>query len=408
MATLFATGPGQLPVGGKIDPNFVPVYSQLTGFVDASGNPTTDTTQSPVFNGNTINLFGLQVPRHFVTPSTQQWNLLLEHSLPANWVAELGYVGTKGTHLRETRDAIQAVDATVTPVTLTATDGSTFVVNQNSLANVNARSRALGLGAGGYQLFANDANSIYHSLQATLSHRFRSGFHFQAAYTFSHAIDETSTGNTAFNSAVNDQTSLRDSRGLSDFDRTHRLTINYYYQLPALQDSGAFVRRVLGSWFVSGITTFQSGTPFTVIDSNAGGAFGLLGTGTPTTPDLVTSISDAQTHGSIQDRLNGFLNINAFAPAPVVGVDGTEGFGTLGRNRFRGPRQQNWDFTLGKVFHMTERQQLRFTSDFFNLFNHPNFSNPAFLDIESPSNFGQIVTTTGTPRLIQFSARYAF
>jgi hypothetical protein len=207
---------------------------------------------------------------------------------------------------------------------------------------------------------------------------------------------------------VNDQTSLRDSRGLSDFDRTHRLSINYYYQLPALQDSGAFMRRVLGSWFVSGITTFQSGTPFTVIDSNAGGAFGLLGTGTPTTPDLATSISDAQTHGSIQDRLNGFLNIGAFAPAPVVGVDGTEGFGNLGRNRFRGPRQQNWDFTLGKVFHMTERQQLRFTSDFFNLFNHPNFSNPAFLDIESPSNFGQIVTTTGTPRLIQFSARYAF
>jgi hypothetical protein len=106
--------------------------------------------------------------------------------------------------------------------------------------------------------------------------------------------------------------------------------------------------------------------------------------------------------------LNDYVNINAFAPAAAIGPDGATGFGNLGRNTFRGPFQQNWDFSAGKVVAVTERQRLRITADFFNFFNHPNFANPAFLDIESPSNFGQITSTVGTPRLVQFSAKYSF
>ena len=90
----------------------------------------------------------------------------------------------------------------------------------------------------------------------------------------------------------------------------------------------------------------------------------------------------------------------------------TTGFGNLGRNTYRGPGQQNWDFSLIKNFKLTERQSLRFTTDFFNLWNHPNFANPATTDVESiglaNSPFGKITSTLGTPRLIQFSLRYAF
>jgi hypothetical protein len=106
--------------------------------------------------------------------------------------------------------------------------------------------------------------------------------------------------------------------------------------------------------------------------------------------------------------LNGYVNIAAFVPALPIGPDGSTGFGNLGRNTFRGPVQQNWDFSAGKSFAVTERQAFRITADFFNLFNHPNFANPAFLDIENPSNFGQITSTVGTPRLVQFSAKYSF
>jgi hypothetical protein len=407
MATLFATGPGQLPKGGVIDPNFVPVYSQVTGF------PGGDTTQSPTFSGNSVNLFGLEVPSHFVVPSTQQWNLSLQQDLGAGWIAEVAYVGTKGTHLRETRDAIQPYDVRNQPLTITGTGGATYTITENTLANINARSRALGLGASGYQLFADDANSNYHALQATATHRFQNGLEFQAAYTWAKSIDETSTGNTAFNSAVNDQTSLRDSYGLSDFDRNQRLIFHYVYVLPFLLHAHGLEKLALAGWTLSGITTFQSGTPFTVLDSGAASAFGLNGTGTPTTAQLVGTVAQGLSHGSLHRRLNGYLNPANFTFAPAIGPDGSTGFGNLGRNTYRGPHQQNWDASLAKTFSITERQQFRFTADFFNIWNHPVFSSPAVTDIETYSAtavnpFGVITSTQGSPRLIQFSARYAF
>ena len=81
---------------------------------------------------------------------------------------------------------------------------------------------------------------------------------------------------------------------------------------------------------------------------------------------------------------------------------------TLPRNCVIGPKQTNIDFTIGKTFKLTERQSLRFRTDFFNLFNHPSFANPSATDIESPSSFSQITSVVGTPRLIQFSLKYAF
>jgi len=84
------------------------------------------------------------------------------------------------------------------------------------------------------------------------------------------------------------------------------------------------------------------------------------------------------------------------------------GFGDLGRNIYRGPHQQNWDFSLIKNIRLTERQNVRFTTDFFNIWNHENFANPVATDVESPGNFGVITSSKGVPRLIQFSLRYSF
>jgi len=94
-------------------------------------------------------------------------------------------------------------------------------------------------------------------------------------------------------------------------------------------------------------------------------------------------------------------------------------FGNLGRNTFRGPYQQNWDFSLLKNFRLTERFSLRFATDFFNIWNHANFANPPINDVETITHdtlnnptkdgpFGKIFSTVGTPRLIQFSLRLAF
>ena len=119
---------------------------------------------------------------------------------------------------------------------------------------------------------------------------------------------------------------------------------------------------------------------------------------------------------------------NGGTAVPGGGILTPPAFGTIGdtgRNVFRGPAQQNWDFSLIKNFKITERQQLRFTTDFFNIWNHANFANPTVTDVETifcspgangcPANginpatpFGKITGTLGTPRLIQFSLRYAF
>ena len=126
-------------------------------------------------------------------------------------------------------------------------------------------------------------------------------------------------------------------------------------------------------------------------------------------------------------RLNGYLNVANFAPAPLLypaecASDAnfcTTNFGVLGRNTYRGPYQQNWDFSLIKNFQFGERFNLRFTTDFFNIFNHANFANPAINDVETITHdssgnptfggpFGKIFSTLGTPRLIQFSLKLAF
>ena len=420
LANFFLTAPNALPQGGVLDPNFVPCLGVFDGFVNndptnfpnyscASGSPGVVPSQF---------LFGLTVPRHFIAPNTQQWNLTLQRALGRQWVFEVGYIGTHAVHLRETRTSIQARLASPSnPIVLTDTNGNQFTITTNTTSNGPARSNNAGInGYNGFQLFADDAYSHYHSLQTTLSRRWGAGY-FQAAYTFSKSTDATSSGNTALNTAFNDESTLDASRGLSDFDRPHRFVVSYRYDLPWFSKADGWKHAVLADWAISGITIFQSGTPFSVTDSAAGSAF--LGPGlTPLTlgAELAPggSISAGRTSGSIQDRVNnGYLNLANFTTAPLVpasqGGDGVVTFfGNLARNIYRGPFQQNWDFSLIKNIKITERQQLRFTSDFFNIWNHANFANPALNDVENPGAFGKIFSTVGTPRLIQFSLRYAF
>ena len=426
MADVFAVGTGRLPTGGVIDPAFIPVYSQFLGFADCTtGTPTLNTTTGcavfdngqpnafGVFGGNSINLFGLEVPRHFVSPSTQQWNLSIQRQLPGNWVLEVGYVGTKGTHLRETRDAIQPFDARTHPVTITAKDGTPYLITENTFFNANARSRALGLATQNYQIFAGDAWSTYHSLQLTASHRFSKSLYFQAAYTWSKALDATSSGNTAFNTAFNDQTNLRDSYGPADFDRTHRLVISYNWDLPFFSGRQGVVGALFGRWALSGITTFQSGTPFTVIDAAGGTGFNLSSPNTSTaTLNPGFTLSSTQTSGSVESRIDDWFKVDAnnfplgISGAPIIGPDGETGFGNLGRNSFRGPFQQNWDVSIGKNFRIAENKNFKFSADFFNIWNHPIFASPN--NIFNGLGFGAITSTKGTPRLIQLAGRFSF
>jgi hypothetical protein len=430
LATFFSAAPlpgcpnpnvNALPAAGTLDPNFVPCLGQIQDF------PGGDITQFPDYacaSGSpgvipSHFLFGLVVPRKFVAPNTQQWNLTLQRSLGRNWVLEVGYIGSHAVHLRETRTIGAKLATPDKPILLTAPDGTPLPpITLSTVANGVARSPNPGINDyGGMQLFADDAYSHYHSLQTTVTRRWGSGY-FQAAYTFSRSTDATSTGNTALNSAFNDESTLDGSRGLSDFDRTHRFVVSYRYELPFFKDAEGWRRAAFSGWALSGITIFQSGTPFSVLDNSAGFAYiGGLQAGVAGA-ELASggSIAAGLTHGDIRDRVNnGYLNRDNFDFAPVADPVGcainadacTTAWGNLGRNIYRGPFQQNWDFSILKNFRITERQELRFTSDFFNIWNHANFANPSSTEISSPA-FGRIFSTVGTPRLIQFSLRYSF
>ncbi|MBI3474882.1 MAG: TonB-dependent receptor [Acidobacteria bacterium] len=417
--------PNGLPAASTkiIDPNFLPCLGTIQNFPDG------DTTQFPNIGCAAGSpgvvpsqfLFALAVPRHFVAPHTQQWNLTMQRDLGKNWVLEVGYIGTHAIHLRETRTNVQARLATAAnPLTIQTLDGPATITSSTA-ANGPARSTLTGVnGYSGMQLFANDAYSHYHSFQTTLSRRWGAGY-FQSAYTFARSTDATSSGNTALNTAFNDESDLRFSRGLSDYDRKHRLTVSYRYELPFFSSATGAKRWILADWAISGITIFQSGTPFSVTDSGAGTAYLGAGLASATLGAQLAdggSIGAGRTSGDIHDRLDQYLNPANFVPAPPADPAGcnadptgaacTTSFGNLGRNIYRGPFQQNWDFSLIKNFRIGEKQSLRFTADFFNIWNHANFSSPTLNDVENPGAFGKIFSTVGTPRLVQLQLRYSF
>ncbi|MBI4474942.1 MAG: TonB-dependent receptor plug, partial [Acidobacteria bacterium] len=162
---------------------------------------------------------------------------------------------------------------------------------------------------------------------------------------------------------------------------------------------------VLGGWSLSGVTTIQSGLPFSVTDSRAGNIFG-ASSYAQFAPGK--SASDAKLSGRTQDRLNRYFNTSVFGLPPAIGNG--FGFGNSGRSILRGPGQTNFDMALRKSFKvggMNENGKLEFRSEFFNILNHAQFGLPGNA-VTNASSFGVISSTVVSPRIIQFALKYSF
>ena len=297
----------------------------------------------------------------------------------------------------------------------------------NSVANADDRVPFIGLTPAQLRL-QSSGNSIYNSLQVTLKKDLSHGFQFLAAYTFSKSIDDAGDSLGAaiaggFGSPLlgqlvyNDQNNAAAQRGVSDFDRTHRLVLNYTWSLPRLSRNDAMGKLVNG-WAFSGIMTFQSGLPFSIMDSAAGTLFGPATIYTTANLAPGTTLGDAGRTGSVSSRINEFFNTSAFVPAPFVPdgglIDGkypVSGggtiFGNLGRNILRGPDQQDFDIAAIKTTTLTDRVNLIFRWEIFNLLNRPNFANPSN-DVSTPSTFGVISALTVNPRIMQYALKLQF
>ncbi len=256
------------------------------------------------------------------------------------------------------------------------------------------------------------------------------GLQFLAAYTFSKSIDDAGDSLGAaigggFGIPIlgqlvyNDQNNVAGQRGVSDFDRTHRLVISGTWNAPGPEHATSAVVQKLGNgWSISGIVTLQSGLPFSILDSAAGTLFGPATI--YTTADLApgATLGDAGRSGSVSSRVNEFFNPKAFIPAPFVPdgglIDGkypVSGggtiFGNLGRNILRGPDQRVGDIAVIKTTPLTERVDLIFRWEVFNVLNRPNFANPSN-DVSTPSTFGVISALTVNPRIIQYALKLEF
>jgi hypothetical protein len=332
-------------------------------------------------------------------------------------------VGTKGTRLRSTFDPDQPALASPShPIVVTcpsncangAPDGTKYTITENTQANSPARVPFLGINPSAFEAFYPNSDSHYASLQATVSHRFSKGLYFQSAYTYAKSIDDVSTASVAFLTRVNDQNNAADSRGLSDFDHRQRFVTSFNYALPFFATSNDAMGYALGGWEVNSVIVAETGSPITIADGNSGVNYNLASFPVGTAnfaPGF--NCSNAQNRGSQAAKIANWVNPAAYVPAPLVPFDGdgTEGFGDSPRNCIIGPNQVNVDFTVGKTFKIGERQDLRFRTEFFNIFNHPSFQNPQFTgtaNVQAGSGIAQITQTNGTPRLIQFSLKYSF
>lgn len=451
LANLFqpsATFPGIPPLGANPTQTYAPTPALFGGFFDfgvppfcpATFNSATDNPDQCIaaYSGNVNSLIQLVVPLHWVEGTTQQWNLTIQRELGHDWYAEVGYVGTKGTHLRSTYDPGQAaIASTSNPITIPIKTGAAGlgatacppaqVVGTNcqiidtTAENASARAPYQGIAPADLEDFAPNSDSHYNGLQVTVSHRFSKGLYWQSAYTWSKSIDDVSTASVAFLTRVNDQTNARASRGVSDFDKRNRFVTSATYSLPFFTASHGLTNGALAGWEVSGVATLQSGSPFSIFDPAGGSAYALASPSATATFAPGFSCTNAASSGSTSARIANWVNPAAFSPDPAAPTlssgkasDATI-YGNTPRNCVVGPSQKNMDLTLGKTFKLGERESLRFRSDFFNLFNHPSFANPQLVNNDGGavgstpgSGNAPLTATVGTSRLIQFSLKLSF
>ncbi len=310
----------------------------------------------------------------YPTSYTQQYNFGIQHSFARSVVADVSYVGTRGTHLSDTRNINQPLPA-----------GAAQVLAKT--ANVNQVRPYLGYAA--INEYYNGANSSYNALQASLRSDVWHGLTLQASYTYSHAIDDVD-GDVPGNAHQNSYAAYLEY-GNSGYDRTQTLILSYVYNIPE-PSSQRVVRAIAGNWQLSGISTFETGVPIniTLPGDNAG-----IG-GAPYRPNLVGN--PAIGGGSRQV----WFNPAAFAqPAPGL-------FGNAGRNIVRGAGINNTDASLFRNFPgilKVESSGLQIRAEFYNVFNHTNFS--SFGTTFGSPNFGQ-ATAARDPRTIQLGARLYF
>jgi Carboxypeptidase regulatory-like domain/TonB dependent receptor len=348
-----------------------------------------------------------QLQNKFAMPYTQAWNFGFQRQFKGNMLFEADYVGSKSTNLLRVIDgqmtsvdrvnAILGLTPAENPIdpnnpTLNFLDGvlnfAFFQVGTNvSIGQSNYN-------AGQFRITKNLTNSRWGLGQ------------IQAAYTYSHSIDNAPD---PIDAQAGERSFPRDSsgfagglgaeRGNSGFDVRHRFVGNMVYELPFRFDNSV-AKAALGNWTISGIWTWQSGSPYTIF-----GFTDSAGTGLGQRANFLGGDINARSSGEQTQTGPDVTLFGTPLPCNTCSIQARQG--STGRNAFYGPSYNNTDFSLIKRFPFGGEGRYRFTvrADFFNLFNHTNFAKP--VNTISSANFG-FSTDTFASRRIQFVGRFDF
>jgi hypothetical protein len=345
------------------------------GFQSTGGqSPFTPTTfvQNPKAPSSATFTTPFSVPasfsRNFKLGITQSWTASIEQQLFSQYALHLAYVGSQSYHQTTKVD-----------------------MNPGIYADGNARST--------YPLFSSvivdtpAGTASYHSLQIGMERRMVKGLQFQSNFTWSKAIDLSSSGNISFGGELGDPFDYAWDRGISDLNIPLSWVSNFVYVTPTLDRSNGFLKNALGAWELSTIWSLQSGRPFSVSGGNGNDSSGSLQGGDRA--DLTGKPFNVR-QGSKSQWLNEYFNKAAFAP----NLPGT--FGDSGRNLLKGPGIDTADVAVIKNWKAAERYGLQFRWEMFNAFNHASFANPNSDSSPTNGSEGQISSIGPiAPRVMQ-------
>lgn len=310
------------------------------------------------------------VDHNYRNSYVQSWNLNIQRELRQNVAVTAGYFGSKGTHLRISRNINQPIDGVRPFLRLS---NSSPVLAGTSLGNIIQ--------------IEGSSNSSYNALWATFSKRLSRNLQLDASYTWSKSIDYNSLSSPPTVVTVQDSYDLRRDRGLSDYDARHRAVLYAIYDLPFKRN------RLVDGWRFAVIMQAQSGNPVNIITSNST----LTGVANTVRPDVVGPV---ETLGNVER----WFDTGRFTAVPQ--------FGYLGRNVIVGPGFSNIDFSVVKNTKLDETRELQFRAEVFDVFNRANFGQPG--RVVGSATFGQITNTrfptgdSGSSRQLQFGLKFIF
>lgn len=429
---------GQPPFGAVT--NFYPSdFTGLSGFVADPYTPFGQQNPFPFASAGKVGTF--QVPKmpyaylvnpHFRSPYAQNFNFGFQYQLTRDTMLEAVYVGSLSRKAIATNEVNFPSLATLQQQY--ADSGFDPAAINPECARPLAACDANGNPTGAQAIYSNfsNTNSSSHQFQLTLEKRMGHGLSLRGAYTLAKTID-TSSGFRARSSTYTDPLNPAFDKGLSDFDATHRLVLSWTWMLPfdkPFRSGNRFLRVATGGWAVNGITTFQSGNPFTIYSNNNSSELNNY-LDRPDVAGPVKIFKNPRQLQTLSGDCGGGTGNFYFDPGnlmctvdytgstnpdypPFPGGVPLFSHGNMGRNVLRGPGINNWDLSVMKDFKFTETKALQFRAEFFNAFNHVQFYSP---DNNAYSGtFGQVTSDTSSstsqayrgPRVVQFGLKLYF